>query len=82
PKTTAISPETAQRIGDSYVEMPEGFTMHRKLKKLAEKRRDMTREGGIDWGMGELMAFGSLLMDGVPVRMSGQDVRRGTFTQR
>jgi len=82
PKTTAISEEAAHRIGDAYVDLPEGFTMHRKLHKLAEKRREMTREGGIDWGMGELMAFGSLLMDGVPVRMSGQDVRRGTFTQR
>ena len=82
PKTTAISEETARRIGEAYVDFPENFTMHRKLQKLAEKRREMTLEGGIDWGMGELMAFGSLVMDGVPVRMSGQDVRRGTFTQR
>ena len=82
PKTTAISEETARRIGEAHVDFPENFTMHRKLQKLAERRREMTLEGGIDWGMGELMAFGSLVMDGVPVRMSGQDVRRGTFTQR
>src|SRR3712207_9239701 len=42
----------------------------------------MVTEGGIDWAMGELLAFGSLLMDGVPVRLSGQDSRRGTFVQR
>ncbi|MFI7483264.1 multifunctional oxoglutarate decarboxylase/oxoglutarate dehydrogenase thiamine pyrophosphate-binding subunit/dihydrolipoyllysine-residue succinyltransferase subunit [Kocuria sp. M1R5S2] len=82
PRSTAISGETAQRIGQVHVEVPEDFTVHKKLRKLLERREAMTREGAVDWGMGELMAFGSLMMEGIPVRMSGQDVRRGTFTQR
>ncbi len=79
---TAISPAMMERIGDAHVRMPEGFTVHPKLMKLLQTREKMTREGGIDWGMGELLAFGSLLMEGVPVRLTGQDSRRGTFTQR
>ena len=82
PKSTAISEDVAQRIGQAHVDIPEGFTTHRKLEKLLNRRNEMTQKGGVDWGMGELMAFGSLLMEGVPVRFSGQDVRRGTFTQR
>ena len=82
PKSTAISEDVAKRIGEAHVDIPEGFTTHRKLEKLLNRRNDMTQKGGVDWGMGELMAFGSLLMEGVPVRFSGQDVRRGTFTQR
>ena len=82
PKSTAISEDVAKRIGEAHVDIPEGFTTHRKLEKLLNRRNEMTQKGGVDWGMGELMAFGSLLMEGVPVRFSGQDVRRGTFTQR
>lgn len=52
------------------------------MVKLLEKRQQMSREGKIDWGFGELLAFGSLLMEGTPVRMSGQDARRATFVQR
>lgn len=79
---TAVDKETVERIGVAYTRAPEGFTMHPKLKQLAEKREQMSREGGIDWGFGEILAFGSLLMEGVPVRLSGQDSRRGTFVQR
>ena len=61
---------------------PEGFTVHPKLQQLLEQRAAMTRDGGIDWAMGELLAFGSLLMEGTPVRLAGQDSRRGTFVQR
>ncbi|MDH5152315.1 multifunctional oxoglutarate decarboxylase/oxoglutarate dehydrogenase thiamine pyrophosphate-binding subunit/dihydrolipoyllysine-residue succinyltransferase subunit [Kocuria palustris] len=82
PRSTAISVDTARRIGQAHLESPEDFTVHRKLTKLLERRAKMTVDGGIDWGMGEIMAFGSLLMEGIPVRMSGQDVQRGTFTQR
>jgi len=64
------------------VKPPEGFTLHPKLKTLMERRAAMVREGGIDWAMGELIAFGSLLKEGVPVRLAGQDSRRGTFVQR
>ncbi len=79
---TAISREMLKRIGDTHVSPPDGFTIHPKLKTLLERRSQMSTAGGIDWGYGELIAFGSLLMEGVPVRMSGQDSRRGTFVQR
>lgn len=82
PRSTAISADTARRIGEVHTEVPEDFTVHRKLTKLLERRAKMSINGDIDWGMGEIMAFGSLLMEGIPVRMTGQDVRRGTFTQR
>ncbi|MCG7421822.1 multifunctional oxoglutarate decarboxylase/oxoglutarate dehydrogenase thiamine pyrophosphate-binding subunit/dihydrolipoyllysine-residue succinyltransferase subunit [Micrococcus porci] len=82
PSTTAISPDTLRRIGDVHLEVPEDFTVHPKLSQLLEKRAKMAVDGGIDWGFAELAAFGSLLMEGVPVRLSGQDSQRGTFTQR
>jgi 2-oxoglutarate dehydrogenase E1 component len=82
PTSTAISAETLARIGKAHLEIPEGFTVHSKLKQLLEKREQMSREGGIDWGFGEIAAFGSLIMEGVPVRLAGQDSRRGTFVQR
>lgn len=82
PRSTGISPETARRIGEVHMEVPDGFTVHRKLTKLLERRAKMTIDGDVDWGMGEIMAFASLMMEGIPVRMTGQDVCRGTFTQR
>ena len=81
-RPTAISEETLHRIGDAFGSPPEGFTVHPKLSKLLSTREQMTREGGIDWGMGELIALGSLVMEGTPVRLAGQDSRRGTFVQR
>ena len=81
-RSSAITPAALERIGQVWSNPPENFTLHPKLKKLLEKRTEMVSEGGIDWAMGELIAFGSLLMDGTPVRLSGQDSRRGTFTQR
>lgn len=77
-----VPQDVIERIGDAHVSVPEGFTPHPKMLKLLEKRQQMTREGNIDWGFGELLAFGSLLMEGTPVRMSGQDARRATFVQR
>ncbi|WP_458115280.1 multifunctional oxoglutarate decarboxylase/oxoglutarate dehydrogenase thiamine pyrophosphate-binding subunit/dihydrolipoyllysine-residue succinyltransferase subunit [Arthrobacter sp. D2-10] len=82
PASTAITAETLAHIGKAHLNFPEGFTVHPKLKALLEKREQMSREGGIDWGFGEIAAFGSLLMEGVPVRLAGQDSRRGTFVQR
>jgi multifunctional 2-oxoglutarate metabolism enzyme len=79
---TAVTQEVLDRIGRAHVELPDGFTPHPKIAPLLEKRAAMVREGGIDWGMGELLAFGSLLLDGRPVRLAGQDSRRGTFVQR
>jgi 2-oxoglutarate dehydrogenase E1 component len=79
---TAISVENIQHLGSAFVNKPEGFTLHPKLAQLMERRAAMVRDGGIDWAMAELLAFGSLLKEGVPVRLSGQDSRRGTFVQR
>ncbi|CAM3781287.1 multifunctional oxoglutarate decarboxylase/oxoglutarate dehydrogenase thiamine pyrophosphate-binding subunit/dihydrolipoyllysine-residue succinyltransferase subunit [Isoptericola cucumis] len=79
---TAIPHSVLERIGDVQVAPPEGFTVHPKLAQMLEKRQLMSKEGGIDWGFGELVAFGSLLMEGTPVRLAGQDSRRGTFVQR
>jgi 2-oxoglutarate dehydrogenase E1 component len=79
---TAITEDNIRHLGNAFVNKPEGFTLHPKLAQLMEKRAAMVREGGIDWAMGELLAFGSLLKEGVPVRLSGQDSRRGTFVQR
>ncbi|TPX00732.1 multifunctional oxoglutarate decarboxylase/oxoglutarate dehydrogenase thiamine pyrophosphate-binding subunit/dihydrolipoyllysine-residue succinyltransferase subunit, partial [Schumannella luteola] len=61
---------------------PAGFTVHPKLQQLLKKRFDMSRNGSIDWGFGELIALGSLLLEGTPVRLVGQDARRGTFVSR
>ncbi|GAB3525579.1 multifunctional oxoglutarate decarboxylase/oxoglutarate dehydrogenase thiamine pyrophosphate-binding subunit/dihydrolipoyllysine-residue succinyltransferase subunit [Arthrobacter monumenti] len=82
PASTAISSDTLAHIGSAHTDVPDNFTVHPKLKALLEKREQMSREGAIDWGFGEMVAFGSLLMEGVPVRLAGQDSRRGTFVQR
>ncbi|OXM63262.1 MULTISPECIES: multifunctional oxoglutarate decarboxylase/oxoglutarate dehydrogenase thiamine pyrophosphate-binding subunit/dihydrolipoyllysine-residue succinyltransferase subunit [Amycolatopsis] len=79
---TAVPAEVIERIGDAFVNVPEGFTPHPRVKPVMERRHKMSREGGIDWAFGELLAFGSLAMEGRLVRLSGQDSRRGTFTQR
>ncbi len=80
--TTAIPRETLKRISDSYVSAPEGFTVHPKVLPQLQKRAAAMTEGPIDWGAGEILAIGSLLMDGRPVRLAGQDSRRGTFASR
>ena len=79
---TAVTPQVLERVGQAHVRPPEGFDVHPKLAQFLERREKMSREGGIDWGYGELLAFGSLLMEGTPVRLAGQDSRRGTFVQR
>ncbi len=80
--TTAISVEMMKRISDSYVSPPDGFTVHPKVLPQLQRRAAAINEGPIDWGTGEILAFGSLLMEGRPVRLAGQDSRRGTFVQR
>ena len=79
---TAVSKDIVEKIGDAHVDVPEDFEVHKKLRSLLKKRQEMSRSGGIDWGFAELLAFGSVLMEGIPVRLAGQDSRRGTFTQR
>ena len=81
-KETAVEKSVIELIGDAHNNQPPGFSVHPKLQQLLTKRVEMSREGGIDWGFGELLAFGSLLTEGVAVRLAGQDSRRGTFVQR
>ncbi|MEV5752147.1 multifunctional oxoglutarate decarboxylase/oxoglutarate dehydrogenase thiamine pyrophosphate-binding subunit/dihydrolipoyllysine-residue succinyltransferase subunit [Actinoallomurus sp. NPDC052308] len=79
---TAVSDETIKRIVDTQLNLPEGFTPHPRVQPLLAKRAQMVEEDAIDWATGEMFAFGSLLIDGRPVRLVGQDSRRGTFGQR
>lgn len=81
-ETTGVSTEVVHAIGDAFNNKPAGFTVHPKIQQLLAKRVDMSRNGKIDWGFGELLALGSLLLEGTPVRLVGQDARRGTFVQR
>ena len=79
---TAVDASVVERIGQAHAEVPESFTVHPKLRQVLERRTQMSSQGGIDWAYGELLAFGSLLMQGHRVRLAGQDSRRGTFVQR
>ncbi|KQW48378.1 alpha-ketoglutarate decarboxylase [Nocardioides sp. Root1257] len=79
---TAVSAEVMKRIADAYVTPPDGFTVHPKVMPQLQRRSAAIADGPIDWGTGEILAFGSLLMDGRPVRLAGQDSRRGTFVSR
>ena len=79
---TSITAEEIAEIGDAYGTPPEDFEYHKRVAKVAKERQKSSREGGIDWGWGELIAFGSLANSGKVVRLAGEDSRRGTFTQR
>lgn len=79
---TSVPFEVLKRVADAYVTPPDGFTVHPKVMPQLQRRAAAITEGPIDWGTGEILAFGSLLMDGRPVRLAGQDSRRGTFVQR
>jgi 2-oxoglutarate decarboxylase len=79
---TAVDKSLLARIGDAHLAIPEAFTVHPRVKPVLEKRREMAYEGKVDWAFAELLALGSLIAEGTTVRLSGQDTRRGTFTQR
>ncbi|MEV0678170.1 multifunctional oxoglutarate decarboxylase/oxoglutarate dehydrogenase thiamine pyrophosphate-binding subunit/dihydrolipoyllysine-residue succinyltransferase subunit [Actinosynnema sp. NPDC050436] len=79
---TGIDRSVIEKIADAHVDLPEGFTPHPRVKPVLERRAKMAREGGIDWAFAELLAFGSLVLEGRTVRLAGQDSRRGTFVQR
>ncbi len=79
---TAVAAERLEVLNEQLLTVPEGFTINVKLARQLEKRRETLVEGGIDWGQGEALAFASLLEDGIPVRLSGQDTERGTFAHR
>jgi len=80
--TTAISLDQVKQIIDTQVSIPEAFTVHPRLKPQLDRRATSVSEDTIDWATGELLAFGAVLQDGHPIRLVGQDSRRGTFGQR
>jgi len=80
---TDLPVETLKRVGEAITTVPADFNLHPKLKRLMTQRRQMAETGeGIDWAMGEALAFGTLASEGYLVRLSGQDVQRGTFSHR
>lgn len=81
-RLTEITPEMMKRISEVHTQLPEGFTPHPKVMPQLERRAEQILNGPIDWATAELLAIGSLLMEGRPVRLTGQDSRRGTFSQR
>ena len=79
---TAVAADRLRELNDQLLAVPEGFTINAKLSKQLSRRLERIEEGGIDWGQGEALAYASLLEDGIPVRLSGQDTERGTFAHR
>jgi 2-oxoglutarate dehydrogenase E1 component len=80
---TWIKPEVMAEVGAALTRVPEGFEMHKTVTRLLEAKAKMFETGqGFDWATGEALAFGSLQLEGFPVRLSGQDCTRGTFSQR
>jgi 2-oxoglutarate dehydrogenase E1 component len=78
-----ISARKLVELNEALLERPEAFTAHPKLERMLQKRRQAIHdEGGIDWAHAEALAFAAILADGTPIRMSGQDSERGTFSQR
>jgi len=83
PARTAVSKRVLLELTEGLGRLPEDFSVHPKVKSLMERRSEAVRKGaGIDWAHAEALAFASLLAEGTPIRLSGQDSRRGTFSQR
>jgi 2-oxoglutarate dehydrogenase E1 component len=79
---TAAAPPLLTSLNEQLLQVPAGFTVHPKLKRQLERRRGALTEGAIDWAHAEALAFASLLVEGTPIRLTGQDTERGTFSQR
>ena len=79
---TAITAEALKKISDAHTTFPDGFTVHPKVMPQLQRRAAAITQGPIDWATGEILALGSLLLEGRTVRLTGQDSRRGTFVQR
>jgi 2-oxoglutarate decarboxylase len=79
---TAVSGEVLRLMNEQLLRVPDGFNLHRKLKPQLDRRRKALDEGTIDWAQAESLAWSSLLYQGVPIRLTGQDTARGTFSQR
>ena len=79
---TAVALDRLHELNEQLLRVPDGFTVHPKLARQLERRRTGFEGGAIDWGQAEALAYASLVVDGIPVRLTGQDVERGTFSQR
>ena len=79
---TGVPAERLRELSAELVHVPEGFTVNPKLVKMLERRIEALDAGGIDWGQAESLAFASLLVEGIPIRLTGQDTERGTFSHR
>ena len=79
---TSVPAERLRELDRALVTVPEGFTVHPKLAKQLERRPQALEEGGVDWGHAESLAFASLLLEAIPIRLTGQDTERGTFSHR
>src|SRR5262245_43828901 len=80
---TGVPIDTLKELGRRITTIPQDFNAHKTIQRLLQRRREMVESGlGIDWAMAEHLAFGTLLNEGLPVRLSGQDSERGTFSQR
>ena len=79
---TGVPEAVLLRIAEATVSVPDGFTLHPKLARQFEQRRAMVADGSVDWSLAEALAMGSLLIEGTNVRLTGEDTRRGTFSQR
>ena len=80
---TGVGVKTLKAVGDVLTTIPEGFNAHRTLTRILDAKKRMFETGeGIDWATAEALSFGTLMLEGCPVRLSGQDSRRGTFSQR
>ena len=79
---TAVPDQRLRELQQELVRVPEGFTVSPKLVKMLERRMEALDAGGIDWGQAESLAFASLLVEGIPIRLTGQDTERGTFSHR
>jgi 2-oxoglutarate dehydrogenase complex dehydrogenase (E1) component-like enzyme len=82
PVATAVKHELLEQVVRALEARPEGFTVHPKLEKVLQANRLLFEQGQVDWALAEACAFGTLMLEGTPVRLSGQDTRRGTFSQR
>ncbi|XP_078445546.1 uncharacterized protein LOC144714634 [Wolffia australiana] len=82
-RNTGVKPEILKRVGEAITTLPENIKPHKVLKRIFEERAQMIQTGeGVDWALGEALAFATLLVEGNHVRLSGQDVERGTFSHR
>jgi 2-oxoglutarate dehydrogenase E1 component len=79
---TGVPADRLRTLNEELLRVPDGFTVNPKLAKQLERRRSALEEGAIDWGQAEELAFATLLVEGIPIRLTGQDTERGTFSHR